>query len=52
MRIRLYDTVVLKDGHKGSVVDRLGDDYVEDVDIGGEYETVLISQSDIVAVIE
>lgn len=38
MTIELYDTVLLKDGRKGSVVDRIGDDYVVDVDTGGDFE--------------
>ena len=49
--IKLYDTVLLKDGRTGSVVDLMGDDYVVDVDVGGDYETKLISPSEIVCVI-
>lgn len=49
--IELYDTVLLKDGRKGSVVDRIGDDYVVDVDTGGDFETKLISPSEIVRII-
>ncbi len=49
--IKLYDTVLLKDGRTGSVVDVMGDDYVVDVDIGGDYDTKLISPSEIVCVI-
>lgn len=52
MTIKLYDTVLLKDGRKGSVVDRMGDDYVVDVDIGGDFETKLISPSEIVRIID
>lgn len=47
MTIELYDTVLLKDGRKGSVVDRIGDDYVVDVDTGGDFETKLISPSEL-----
>lgn len=52
MTIKLYDTVLLKDGRKASVVERLGDDFVVDIDIGGDYETKLISPSEIAKVLE
>jgi len=52
MIIKLYDTVLLKDGRKGSVVDLIGDDYVVDIDIGGDYITELISSSEIENVID
>lgn len=51
MTIKLYNTVLLKDGRKGCVVDRMGNDYVVDVDIGGDFDTRLVSPSDIVSVI-
>lgn len=52
MMIKLYDTVLLKDGYKGSVVDRMGDDYIVDVDVGGDSDTRLVHPADIVSVIE
>lgn len=51
MTIKLYDTVLLKDGRKGTVVDRMGNDYIVDVNIGGDFDTRLVSLSDIVNVI-
>ena len=50
MTIKLYDTVLLKDGRKGTVVDRMGNDYIVDVNIGGDFDTRLVSLSDIVNV--
>lgn len=51
MAIKLYDTVLLKDGRKGAIVDFLGNDYIVDVDIDGGIDTRLVSPSDIVSVI-
>ena len=33
MTIKLYDTVLLKDGRKASIVERMGDDYVVYIDV-------------------
>ena len=52
MMIKLYDTVLLKDGRKASIVERMGDDYVVDIDVDGDYETKLISSSEIAKVLE
>ena len=52
MKIELYDVVLLKDGRRASVVERLGEDYVVDIDMGGDYDTRLIPLSEIVKVLE
>ena len=43
----LYDNVLLKDGRKATIVEFLGDDYVVDMDLGGDYDTDLIKKSEI-----
>lgn len=46
-----FDTVKLKDGRIGTIVDKIGPDYVVDVGEKEEdYETVLVKASDIEAI--
>ena len=43
-----FDTVKLKDGRIGTIVDKLGPDYVVDVgDKEEDYDTILVSEEDI-----
>ena len=51
MKIEIFDNVLLKDGRKASVVDHLGDKYVVDIEIDGDFETILISSSEIVEIL-
>ncbi len=43
-----FDTVKLKDGRIGTIVDKVGSDYVVDVgDKEEDYETIMVSEEDI-----
>lgn len=48
----LYDYVLLKDGHKAVIVEFLGNDYVVDIDLGGDYDTDLVKKTDIQAKVD
>ena len=39
---------MLKDGRQGTIVDVLGNDFVVDIVTDGDYDTALISLSDII----
>lgn len=54
MKIQQYDTVKLKDGREGAVVEILGDDEAFLVDVGdspGDWETISVSREEIAQVI-
>lgn len=48
-KIKQYDNVILKDGRKASIVEILGDkeEFIADIDIGGDYETETIYPDEI-----
>ena len=48
MKFELYDTVMLKDGRQGTIVDVLGNDFVVDIVTDGDYDTALIPLSEII----
>lgn len=54
MKIQQYDTVKLKDGRKGAVVEILGEDEEFLVDVGDspvDWETISVSKEEIAQVI-
>jgi len=44
---KLYDKVLLKDGRTASIVEFLGDGCVVDIDMDGDYDTVIINLDEI-----
>ena len=53
MRAELYDNVKLEDGRNASVVEVLGDheEYIVDVDLGGDYDTITIKPEQIINIV-
>lgn len=47
MKYKKYTKVVLADGRTATVVEYLGDDYVVDVDLGDDYDTILVKDEEI-----
>ena len=54
MTIELYETILLKDGRKASIVEILGDHdlYIADVENGVDYDTITITPEQIKRVIQ
>ena len=53
--IQQFDTVLLKDGRRASVVEVYGDQEVFDVDVGAspkDWDTITVQRNDIVDVLE
>ena len=47
MKYKKYTKVVLADGRTATVVEYLGDDYVVDVDLSDDYDTILVKDEEI-----
>ena len=52
IEIKMFDHVLLKDGRRASIVEIFDDEYIVDVDLGGDYDTISISKSEIAKVLQ